>query len=94
MIHVAAKVGGLFANMQDKVAFFEENMKINMNVIHASHKFGVKRLVCVLSTCIYPDSAAVPMTETDIHKGPPHESNAGYAYAKRMCEIQCGLYRE
>jgi len=55
VVHLAAKVGGLFANMNDKVAFFEQNMLINMNVIKASHKTEVKRLICVLSTCIYPD---------------------------------------
>ena len=55
IIHLAAKVGGLFANMNDKVGFFETNMSINTNVIKQSHAHGVKKLVCVLSTCIYPD---------------------------------------
>ena len=55
VIHLAARVGGLFANMNDKVGFFESNMLINMNVIKCSHDFKVRRLVCVLSTCIFPD---------------------------------------
>ena len=55
VIHLAAKVGGLFANMNDKVGFFESNLAMNSNVIKASHKFGVTKLICVLSTCIYPD---------------------------------------
>ena len=55
MIHLAARVGGLFANMQDKVGFYEDNMQINMNVIKGCHKYGVKRVMSALSTCIYPD---------------------------------------
>ena len=94
MIHLAAKVGGLFANMQDKVGFFEINMLINMNVIRACHQNQVRRLVCMLSTCIYPDGAPVPITEGSLHEGKPHNTNLGYAYAKRMCEVQCALYRE
>ena len=55
VIHLAALVGGLFANMADKVGFLEKNLAINHNVISSSYKVGVKRLVCVLSTCVYPD---------------------------------------
>ena len=87
VIHLAAKVGGLFANMDDKVAFFEQNTLINTNVIKASKQSGVTRLVCVLSTCIYPDKCSIPIKESDLHLGAPHDSNSGYAYAKRMCEV-------
>ena len=55
VIHLAAKVGGLFANMNDKVGFFEQNVAMNSNVIRQCYSSGVKKLVCVLSTCIYPD---------------------------------------
>ena len=41
----------------------------------------------MLSTCIYPDQAPVPISESSLHDGKPHDSNAGYAYAKRMCEV-------
>ena len=95
MIHLAALVGGLFANMADKVGFLEKNLAINHNVIKSSYTVGVKRLVCVLSTCIYPDKVeAYPIKEDSLHLGPPHSSNEGYAYAKRMCEVQCRLYNE
>lgn len=43
-----------------------------MNVIKASHLAQVQRLVCVLSTCIYPDEVSIPIKETDLHKGAPH----------------------
>ena len=68
VIHLAAILGGLFANMNDKVKFFEENMAINHNVIKSSHHVGVKRLVCVLSTCIYPDKVEkYPIAENSLH---------------------------
>ena len=94
VIHLAAKVGGLFANMNDKVGFFEENLAMNNNIIRFSHRSGVKKLVCVLSTCIYPDQTSYPIEANKLHEGPPHHSNEGYAYAKRMCAVQCRLYNE
>lgn len=94
VIHCAAKVGGLFANMSDKVGFYEDNMMINFNMIKTCHKYGVNRLVCLLSTCVWPDKTEYPLTEKTIHDGAPHPSNEGYAYAKRMAEIHCRLYNE
>ena len=93
VIHLAAKVGGIKSNM-DKVAdFFDENSKINLNVLSTAKNFGVKKLVSVMSTCVYPDAAIYPLTPDQIHNGPPHPSNFGYAYAKRMLEVQTRAYR-
>ena len=94
VIHMAARVGGLYANMKDKVGFYEDNMQINMNIIKYSYKFGVKRLLCAVSTCIFPDKSTFPLKESYLHMGPPHPSNEGYAYAKRMVEVHCRLYNE
>ena len=94
VIHLAAKVGGLYANMNDKVGFFEENLAMNGNIIRASHAHSIRKLVCVLSTCIYPDETEYPIQASSLHAGPPHPSNEGYAYAKRMCAVQCHLYNE
>ena len=80
--------------MNDKVSFFEENLAMNGNVIKTSHSVGVKKLVCVLSTCIYPDATSYPIEASSLHAGAPHASNEGYAYAKRMCAVQCRLYNE
>ena len=88
VIHLAAKVGGLFANMDNKYDFYRVNSTINNNVIWACHTLDVKRVVCVLSTCIYPDKVpSYPIQENWLHDGPPHPSNEGYAMAKRMCEV-------
>ena len=48
----------------------------------------------MLSTCIYPDNAIYPLTEEQVHNGPPHNSNFGYAYAKRMLDVQSRAYRQ
>jgi len=94
VIHLAACVGGPFKNMNYKVEMFEKNVLINFNVVKYSHKFKVKKLICCLSTCIFPDKTTYPINETMLHDGPPHSSNDAYAYAKRMLEIHCKTYQE
>jgi GDP-L-fucose synthase len=95
VIHCAAKVGGVKANTDNVANFFDDNIRINMNVLHAC-KIKRLKLVSVLSTCVYPDEAYVkyPLTEDQLHLGPPHPSNFGYAYAKRMLEVQSRAYRQ
>ena len=94
VIHLAACVGGLFKNMKHKVEMFEKNLQINYNVIKCAHDFKVKKLIACLSTCIFPDKVNYPIMEESLHNGPPHDSNYAYAYAKRMLEIHCRVYRE
>jgi GDP-L-fucose synthase len=87
VIHAAAEVGGLYSNMKWPDDYFIQNVNINNNVIKASRVAGVKKLVAFLSTCIFPDVVEYPLTEQKIHSGPPHSSNYGYAYAKRMMDV-------
>lgn len=94
VIHLAARVGGLFANMSHNLDFFRDNLEMNNNVYEECRKWKVQKLVSCLSTCIFPEHAEFPVDETNIHDGPPHRTNAGYAYAKRMMEVQNRLYRE
>ena len=94
VIHLAAKVGGLFANMKYKVEFWRDNVNMNDNIFQECHKRGVQKLVSCLSTCIFPDKTTFPIDETMIHDGPPHFSNEGYAYAKRMVDVQNRMYRD
>ena len=94
VIHLAACVGGLFKNMNNKVEMLEKNLLINYNVVKCCHESDVQKLVACLSTCIFPDKTTYPINETMLHNGPPHDSNDAYAYAKRMLEIQCKAYRE
>jgi len=95
VIHLAACVGGLYKNMNNKVEMFEDNLMINYNVIKCSHDYKVEKLIACLSTCIFPDKIdTYPIDENMLHNGPPHFSNDAYAYAKRMLEIHCRSYRE
>lgn len=94
VLHLAAKVGGLFANMKHKVEFFRENIVINDNVMECCRIYKVKKLVSFLSTCIFPDKTTYPIDETMLHDGPPHSSNEGYAYAKRMIDTLNRAYAE
>jgi GDP-L-fucose synthase len=88
VIHTAAKVGGLGANMNFMSDFYSDNILINTNVLDAAQRNGVEQVVSFLSTCIFPDDMQYPLTEDMLHEGPPHASNFGYAYAKRMLEVQ------
>lgn len=94
VIHTAAKVGGVLANMNYKGDFFYQNIMMNTNVIHEAKNHGVKKLIAFLSTCIFPDKVEYPLNETKIHLGPPHISNDAYAYAKRMSQVQISSYNE
>ena len=94
VIHLAAYVGGLFKNMNQKVDMFEKNMLINLNVLKYSHQYNVKKVVSCLSTCIFPDKTTYPINEQMLHDGAPHSSNYPYAYAKRMLEVQSKAYQD
>jgi len=94
VIHLAAKVGGLFANMAEKVEFYRINILMNDNIMECSRIYKVQKLVGMLSTCIFPDKTTYPIDETMIHDGPPHSSNEGYAYAKRMIDTMNRAYAE
>jgi GDP-L-fucose synthase len=96
MIHLAAKVGGVQANMNEMSDFYTENSLINQRILKHAHANGAHKVVSLLSTCIYPDAPYVtyPLTEEQLHLGPPHVSNYGYAYAKRMVDVMSRAYRQ
>jgi len=95
-INCAAKVGGVKANTDYVADFYKINSAINNNIFQGAKECGAKKLISILSTCIYPDAAYVsyPLTEDQLHNGPPHHSNFGYAYAKRMVDVQSRAYRQ
>ena len=90
VIVAAAKVGGIMANMSQPVSFLLENLKIQNNLIEASWKFGVKRLVFLGSSCIYPKISKQPIKENYLLSGNLETSNQWYAIAKiaglKLCE--------
>jgi len=94
IIHLAARVGGVKGNTDYVANFYHENTLINANVLNAAQIAGVPKVVSLLSTCIYPDKCTYPLTEDQIHAGPPHISNFGYAYAKRMLDVHSRAIRQ
>ncbi len=87
LVHTAAVVGGIKANIDNPLKFYSENIQINTNVLDAAANAGIKKCISFLSTCIYPNQIEYPLIENNIHLGPPHESNMFYAHAKRMLDI-------
>lgn len=96
VVHLAARVGGIKANMDNMGDFYYDNSIINQKILEHSHNQGAKKVVSLLSTCVYPDAPYVnyPLTEEQLHLGPPHDSNFGYAYAKRMVDVMSRAYRQ
>ncbi len=95
VIHLAACVGGLYKNMKDNLNMFHNNIKMNMNVLKACHNNNINTCIVILSSCIFPaQPSKFPMEEYMLHDGKPHESNKGYAYAKRMMQVECEMYNE
>jgi len=95
IIHLAADVGGLFKNLNGNTSMFSNNIKINENILEACIKNNINRGIFILSSCIFPsEPSKFPMNEEMIHESPPHFSNEGYAYSKRMMHIQCQQYNK
>ena len=78
----AAKVGGIQANSMFPADFLYVNLMINANIIHAAHEVGVKKLLALGSSCIYPKFADQPLREEAFLDGKPEPTNEGYAIAK------------
>ncbi|MCK4499296.1 GDP-L-fucose synthase [Candidatus Babeliales bacterium] len=90
----AAKVGGIHANNTYKAEFIYDNLMIAANIIHASYKFGVKKLLNLGSSCIYPKLAAQPLKEEYLLTGPLEPTNEPYAIAKIAAIKLCRSYNE
>ena len=82
VVLAAAKVGGIQANNTYRAQFIYENLMIQNNVIHQAYEHGVKRLLFLGSSCIYPKLAPQPLKEESLLTGPLEETNEPYAIAK------------
>ena len=90
----AAKVGGILANDTYKAEFIYENMMIAANVVHSAYNYGVKKLLNLGSSCIYPKFAAQPMKEEYLLSGTLEPTNEPYAIAKISALKLCRYYNE
>ena len=96
VVIAAAKVGGIQANSIFPVEFLLENLQIQNNLIATSFEFGVKKLLFLGSSCIYPKLAAQPIREESLLTGPLEPSNEPYAIAKiagiKLCQAYARQY--
>ncbi len=90
---VAGTVGGIFANSTRPAEFIYDNMMIHATVVHAAHVCGVKKLLYLGSSCIYPRDASQPMREDALLTGPLEPTNEPYAIAKIAGIKLCEAYR-
>ncbi len=93
VVLAAAKVGGINANNTAPAEFAYENMQIQCNVIHCCHQYGVKKLLFLGSSCIYPRMAPQPIPESALLTGPLEETNEAYAIAKISGLEMCKFYK-
>jgi GDP-L-fucose synthase len=93
VIHAAGKVGGIQANMREPVGFLLENLDMGRNIVWGSRQTGIKRIINLGSSCMYPRNRNEPMNEELVLKGELEPTNEGYALAKvvtaRLCEYIC-----
>ena len=90
----AAKVGGILFNNQYQADFLYENVLLAANVVHAAHLSGVKKLLFLGSSCIYPRQSTQPIREESLLSGPLEPTNEGYALAKIVGLKLCEKYRQ
>jgi len=90
ILHAAGKVGGIQANIREPVRFLLDNLDMGRNVVWAAHEAGIKQLLNLGSSCMYPRNHSEPLREEQVLKGELEPTNEGYALAKvmtaRLCE--------
>jgi GDP-L-fucose synthase len=89
VVHAAALVGGIQANIKNPIEYFDQNLIMGRNVVMAAYQSGVKRFINISSTCMYPRFAENPLREHAILSGELEPTNEGYALAKIMVTRLC-----
>jgi GDP-L-fucose synthase len=93
VLHLAAKAGGIGANMAKPAEFFYDNLLMGTQLMHESWRAGVQKFVSIGTVCSYPKFTPVPFKERDLWNGYPEETNAPYGLAKKMLLVQSQAYR-
>jgi len=94
VIHLAARVGGIGANMGNPWRFFYENLIMGVQMMEQGRLFGVEKFVAIGKVCAHPKSTPTPFNEEDLWNGYPEETNAPYGLAKKMLLVQAQSYRK
>jgi len=93
IIHLAASVGGIGANLVHQAEYFYENLMMGTQLLHEAYVVGVAKFVGIGTICAYPKFAPIPFREEDLWNGYPEETNAPYGLAKKMMLVQSQVYR-
>ncbi|MGA9771248.1 MAG: GDP-L-fucose synthase [Blastocatellia bacterium] len=94
VIHLAAVVGGIGANLQNPGRFFYDNLIMGTQLIDEARMRGLKKFVVLGTICSYPKFTPVPFNEAELWEGYPEETNAPYGLAKKMLLVQAQAYRQ
>jgi len=94
VIHLAARVGGIGANMANPGSFFYQNLMMGVQMMEEGRLFGLDKFVAIGTICAYPKFTPVPFKEEDLWNGYPEETNAPYGLAKKMLLVQSQAYRQ
>lgn len=94
VVHLAAIVGGIGANLAHPGRFFYENLVMGVETLEQARQFGVQKFVGIGTICAYPKFTPVPFKEDDLWNGYPEETNAPYGLAKKMLLVQSQAYRQ
>jgi GDP-L-fucose synthase len=94
VVHLAAVVGGISANLKHPGRFFYENAIMGLQLMEQARLFGVEKFVVIGTVCAYPKFTPVPFKEADLWNGYPEETNAPYGLAKKMLLVQSQAYRQ
>ncbi|MFH0817330.1 MAG: GDP-L-fucose synthase [Candidatus Micrarchaeota archaeon] len=94
VIHLAAIVGGIGANMKNPGSFFYKNLMMGAQLMEEARLRGVKKFVAIGTICAYPKFTPVPFKEENLWGGYPEETNAPYGLAKKMMLVQSQAYRQ
>ena len=92
VIHLAARVGGIGANLEHPAEFFYDNLMMGAPLLHESWAAGVEKFVALGTICCYPKFTPVPFREESLWDGYPEETNAPYGLAKKMLLVQSQAY--
>lgn len=94
IVHLAASVGGIGANLKNPATFFYDNLMMGVQLMEQSRLSGVEKFVSIGTICSYPKFTKVPFKEKDLWSGYPEETNAPYGLAKKMLLVQSQAYRQ
>ena len=94
VIHLAASVGGIGANLAHPADFFYDNIMMGVQLIHQAWKRHIEKFVALGTICAYPKFTPVPFKEENLWNGYPEETNAPYGLAKKMLLVQAQAYRQ